>query len=294
MWEAKKSLHFCEVQGAAKPKAATTKHLPASHQSSHVTPTSFHKEVCLWGKVQRPALLEGELLGGSTIISSEQVTSFEHLRDRPKVPLAEWFLCWMDCTDTTSSRKWGYIVGMGFGWLVCVDWLLGERGTFIFKVQPTIKCREKQSLIFTLYLSEEPLCTNTIIFMTSLAGISNLHSCCCLLTFSLYKHFLPFIHFLLDNGWASHHALSCTHHPHHCAAKPGRTSADPKLKSLMLCLWCLSMSLWLLGAAALQQDGSHTPWILGRKEFCGLSVTMSWGLDLLFFYSKEYFFPVSY
>lgn len=63
-----------------------------------------------------------------------------------------------------------------------------------------MKCRQKQSLIFTLYLSEEPQCTNTIIFMPSFAGISNLLSCCCLLTFPLYKHFWPFIPFLPDNG----------------------------------------------------------------------------------------------
>lgn len=120
---------------------------------------------------------------------------------------------------------------MVFGWLVCVNWLLGERETFICKVQPTMKCREKQSLSFTLYLSEEPQCTNIIIFMPSLAGISNLHSCCCLLAFSFYKHFLAFIPFLPDHGPLT--MLNCTHHPHRCAAQSGRTSADPKRKA-----WC--------------------------------------------------------
>lgn len=166
---------------------------------------------------------------------------------------AEWTA---QLPGVVASKVINSIVGMVFGWLVCVNWLLGERETFICKVQPTMKCREKQSLIFTLYLSEEPQCTNIVIFMPSLAGISNLHSCCCLLAFSFYKHFLAFIPFLLDHGPLT--LLNCTHHPHHCAAQSGRTSADPKLKSLMLCLWCLSMSLWVLGAAALQQNGSQT------------------------------------
>lgn len=115
-----------------------------------------------------------------------------HLQDRF---FAEWTA---QLPEVVASKVTNSIVGMGFGWLVCVDWLLGERETLICKIQPTIKCREKQSLIFTLYLSEELQCI--VIFTPSFAGISNLHSCFCLLTFSLYKHFLPFIPFFPDNG----------------------------------------------------------------------------------------------
>lgn len=198
----------------------------------------------------------------------------EHLRERLKVPLAEWFLCWMDCTRVGASKVTNSIVGMVFGWLVCVGWLLRERETFICYAQSTMKCRKKQFLIFTLYLSKETQCTNTIIFMPSLAGISNFHSCCCLLTFFLYQHFLPFIPFLPDNGslpmlWVAPTTL-LTVLPN--LAGPVQV---PSWKA-----WCFGSGVcpclcecWEL--QLFKRIGSQTCWILGLKFVCGLSDTLN-------------------
>lgn len=137
-----------------------------------------------------------------------------------------------------------------------------------------MKCREKQCLIFTLYLSEETQCINTIIFMPSLAGISNFHSCCCILTFSLYKRFLPFISFLPDNGsltmlWVASTTL-ITVLPN--LAGPVQI---PSWKA-----WCLVSDVcpcpcecWEL--QIFKRIGSQTCSILELKDFCGLSVTMN-------------------
>lgn len=181
---------------------------------------------------------------------------------------------------------------MGFGWLVCVDWLLGERETFICKVQPTIKWREKRSLIFTLYLSEERLCTNTIIFMTSLAGISNLHSCCCLLTFSLYKHSLHSSLFSLIMGllpcselYPPPSSLCCQIWQDQCrsqAEKPDALSVV-FVHVLVTSGSCSSSTGWF--SYSLNTWTERVLWVISYHEL---------GVRFVPFYSKDFFFPISY